>query len=518
MAEASILFPVVAPAGETEFRAARVALWPERDGKDRFANAPGIINANELLTQARFTEPTGNRDRGVLVDIDMNGVSGGSFALAMAIADKQARFGPSQDSGKIVATGVLIDRQNGAIGRVEDFPAKLAEVLQLADGAGQSLTFAFPVANAGEITAAAHEQIARLAAVNKLNLLPCRHVDDAKRLWNAPAADELEPPAVDNEAAAEGNGWLVRRWLHLLAGGAALLVSAAVAWFGYFAPIMARAPCEDAADALQGDGADAPRQKRALAVTICRQALVARPNDSRLHFLLGQAYAANANGVLDDNALAEFRMAANGGDMDAAAVLGRALWLSGNPAETAAAHRWLALAAAAGHLAPQRTLALQALLSGDRPAARRALAATFTNTSDDGEYVEARPVNGRSPQSPGPLGLQVSLDQPQTIYSVGATAQLRLTLARPAGLKLWLVTQDGSFQTFGIKSEGGNVWTASVPLPVSGKFQLVVMAKAVAAPAPDDESLARSLSDETAIAGASLLEDRWITLSVGPLG
>lgn len=321
----TVLFPM---EGTSELTALHVELAPAFDQIARFASAPHLPEAVDILMDARVVDPAATRADGVQVTVERSGFAGKSYGLSLAIADKQMRFG-SDWPGVVVATGVIAPRGRGGVAGIDGFAAKVNAVISHSVSAPTPVAFAFPRANWDAADADVRAALEAAEVDGRLTLVRCTSISDAQRLWRTPG------PA--------------RRplWAVLLA--AMLLLMGGVAAWQYVSLTDVRA-CRASVQAMPDH--DAPPAMLAATIASCERAARRLPDDGHLAFQIGQLRA------LDDNerlAAAAWKRAAELGDADGMASYGRWLWQSDtapgrspDPASVDRALLWLKGAAAAG--------------------------------------------------------------------------------------------------------------------------------------------------------------------------
>ncbi|MCP4702161.1 MAG: DUF4384 domain-containing protein [Gammaproteobacteria bacterium] len=181
-----VLFPAVKGPGQG--RLLRVAVFPRGDGHRHLLRCgpkakPREMEIEKLLSGVRFQEKEQVSERPVSVNFEGNGeVTGASYTLALAVADRSARFCANLAKlPPLIATGV-VDANDLSIRCVDDFPEKL-RLIRDALGRGEvkrESLFLYPAAN-GENA----EDAKKLAELKKsgLQLRPLRHLDDIGELW-----------------------------------------------------------------------------------------------------------------------------------------------------------------------------------------------------------------------------------------------------------------------------------------------------------------------------------------------
>lgn len=322
-------FPIVAPDGVDM---ATLAVEPMQDeGSDRFVRSPQMRSETvaEILIDARAIDRAG-RMAPVWVTCDRSRFDGGSFGLALALADRRARLGGG--FAPLVATGAIAPGGRGTLAAITDFDAKCAKVADHARASGQAWDFAFPRANLDAAGPETRQVLAEAEAAGTLRLHPADHLADLAHLWGA---GRLRPTTLKRAALA----------------GLALAVALGL---GFIA--LRDDPGESCEARAAAIDPERPGAQVAPLLDACTRALAADPGNARLRFLTGQAHALNGSDAL---AGAEWRKAAEGGDVDGMAAYGRWLWL-GNPqdqARIAKAYRWLVRAADAGSATAAEDLA-----------------------------------------------------------------------------------------------------------------------------------------------------------------
>ncbi|WP_448661515.1 hypothetical protein ACG3SL_12715 [Sphingomonas sp. CJ20] len=311
-AVAEIAFPIVV-LGEAVLTEVRVERMPALDREERFAVGQQRGDALDILTDARADEADERRLDGVMVRFLRRDFSGMSFGLALALADKRARY--AAPPGRVIATGRLPCGGRGALAPVEGFDAKVRCVLASLDADGPPLVFAC----AGENLRAALETTrASLAAAEKSGKIFVRAAEqlaELSDLWGSAERDGVAQPS------SRG----LRTW-QVLAGAAAtgLLLIAGMGWWQSARDAPLRA-CEAALEAIEAEAAR-DRTGIAAAVERCGAAAAATPKSGRALFLAAQSHALNGG---DRLASAYWKRAALAGDRDGLAAHGRDLWLSG---------------------------------------------------------------------------------------------------------------------------------------------------------------------------------------------
>jgi len=304
------------------------------ENPDRFCAGHGRVDALNMLREARVHETPERRSDGVLLHFDAaSDFQGRSCALALGIVDKLLRYAeapvPRTD---IIATGDLPRGQRGKVARIDDFDRKVRAIVVASQAAADPLVFVFPNANRQDLSAEALAGLDDEVRAGRLKLVGVDHLSDARWLWS-------------------GRPGLSSRALTIAGIAATLIVAIAIGSMGVLAQ-RPRNRCEDAFAALKSN--QSPEYVRR-AVTVCAAAAEQVPQDGRVRFLAGQAYAINGGGPL---AWSEWEAAADLGDPDGLASWGRRLWLSApdDPKVVAKAIGYLERGAASGSAAAAKTL------------------------------------------------------------------------------------------------------------------------------------------------------------------
>jgi hypothetical protein len=148
-----------------------------------------------ILEQARFGEhqPWVNMD--VVVHFTNPDFDGLSFGLALALADKRARYGSVGRAGRLVATGVV--GPQGVVEAVEAFAVKLTcmeQVLTAGD------LFIYPARNVSQAEAQVQEALGRLRS-RGIVLRAVEYITDVRDLWNWALATSTTAPITPRGAA-----------------------------------------------------------------------------------------------------------------------------------------------------------------------------------------------------------------------------------------------------------------------------------------------------------------------------
>jgi hypothetical protein len=176
--EAIVEFPVV--GGQvSSMNHARVMAYCDSQG--RVVSVPSSRNhaerAKVVIDDARYGEHRPRVDLDVVVHFARNDFDGLSFGLALALADKRARYGVAEPTGRIVATGTI--EPLGQVAEVEGFSIKLACVeRELTPGD----LFIYPARNVPRTDALVLEVLQRLQH-RGIVLRAVEHIGQLSDLW-----------------------------------------------------------------------------------------------------------------------------------------------------------------------------------------------------------------------------------------------------------------------------------------------------------------------------------------------
>jgi TPR repeat protein len=307
---AEIEFPIVV-LGEAMLTGVRVERMPALDREERFAVGQQRDEALDILSDARADEASERRLEGVMVRFLRRDFSGASFGLALALADKRARY--AAPAGRMIATGSLPCGGRGALAAVDGFDAKVRCVLSGLEGVGPPPVFACAGANLRAASESTRTALAEAEKSGRIVVRAVEQVGDLADLWGGANPGSASPTGA----------W--RTWRALAGGGLAiLLVAAGLGWWqaSQGAPLRA---CEAALEAIEAEAAR-DRAGIATAVDRCGAAAAAMPRSGRALFLAAQSHALNGG---DRLASAYWKRAALAGDREGLAAHGRDLWLSG---------------------------------------------------------------------------------------------------------------------------------------------------------------------------------------------
>ncbi len=128
--EAAIEFPTAGVTGGLSWVKVRAYLTSHGDRKS-CSYSDRTTEIKQILGHARDGEDLETVQIDVVIRFSDPDFDGRSYGLALALADKRARFGERGPFERIIATGVLSNQ--GVISRVDAFPQKLALVLESLD-------------------------------------------------------------------------------------------------------------------------------------------------------------------------------------------------------------------------------------------------------------------------------------------------------------------------------------------------------------------------------------------------
>jgi hypothetical protein len=137
------------------------------------------VRAKLIIDDARYGEDKPTVDMDVVVHFAKNNFDGDSFGLALALADKLARYGAVRQTGRVVATGVV--GPQGEVTAVGAFFAKVAyleQILQAGD------LFVYPTHNAATIVCEALQRLQN----NGVVLRAVEHLEQLGDLWHSEVA------------------------------------------------------------------------------------------------------------------------------------------------------------------------------------------------------------------------------------------------------------------------------------------------------------------------------------------
>lgn len=177
MREAKVLFPLKEAGVGCTMNRLSVQAYPDSPSGKTCCVAGNSDEVKRLLGYIRYGEGIDTVDLSVVVHFDSQDFSEDSFGLALAVADKRARYG-CDDQQAIVATGVIGVR--GAVTGVESFADKVALAV---DTLVPGDLFLFPSENRGD----APEGLAALGAKG-VAWRAAAFLDELSDLWGASPA------------------------------------------------------------------------------------------------------------------------------------------------------------------------------------------------------------------------------------------------------------------------------------------------------------------------------------------
>lgn len=200
-----VLFPIVG-RGEASLATVRC---DGLDPKDYPAGRALVLARDEreierILADSRSCEPTGAEiARPIWVRFIPQQFSGRSYGLALALADKLARYCRQEEpqDRRVFATGIVVEDGSGRIGGVEAFDGKLAVIAREARSGDVVVV---PQANLDHASCDAREMLARFEKTGVV----CRgadHLDQLGDLHGASTAD-LRVTASPAETSGMGRG------------------------------------------------------------------------------------------------------------------------------------------------------------------------------------------------------------------------------------------------------------------------------------------------------------------------
>lgn len=115
MREAHVWFPLTVAGSRCKLNRVEVAAYPQSHRGRKSCPSGKSGEVKQLLGYARHGEGIEAVEMDVVVHMDDLDFAEGSFGLALAIADKLARFGANANAQEIVATGI-VGNQGGCPG------------------------------------------------------------------------------------------------------------------------------------------------------------------------------------------------------------------------------------------------------------------------------------------------------------------------------------------------------------------------------------------------------------------
>ncbi|MDG4594472.1 MAG: hypothetical protein P9F75_02050 [Candidatus Contendobacter sp.] len=185
--EATIEFPAAGVGGDLLRVTVKAYLTSHHDVKScSYSNR--LAEIKEILGHARAGEDLATIRTDVVIGFSDPDFAGHSHGLALALADKRARFGARGPFERIIATGVL--SKPGLVSQVDAFPQKLALVSATLD---QESLFVFPRENLD-----ANPGLLERMVVGQGMLRAVAQFDKLRDLWREdPNASAPENPGAD---------------------------------------------------------------------------------------------------------------------------------------------------------------------------------------------------------------------------------------------------------------------------------------------------------------------------------
>lgn len=182
---AKVEFPIAGPLPSLN----RVEVIAYPDKQDGRVSCPGksTLGIKKLIGYSRYDEDDIDKiEIDVVVRFDRSEFEGQSYGLALALADKQARWSNVTQFNRIIATGVL--EEQGGVTRVDGFAAKIALLKPIPN---QQMLFVFPKQNLDDDPTA----MERLSDKN-IFFRPISHLIELRDLWQG-----------DKTTATPKTGW-----------------------------------------------------------------------------------------------------------------------------------------------------------------------------------------------------------------------------------------------------------------------------------------------------------------------
>ncbi|MEI9992967.1 MAG: DUF4384 domain-containing protein [Rhizomicrobium sp.] len=149
--------------------------------------APGLPQAQDILLDARADERPSTMELGVQVVAEKRDFSGDSFGLALAVADKLARFGRTYPGRRIYATGAIARGGRGMLAPVAGFDAKAVGILDhVAAYQIQDAIFLFAQDNLPQLSEQTRALLDAAYEDSGLECMPLMRLSDCSRLWRQP--------------------------------------------------------------------------------------------------------------------------------------------------------------------------------------------------------------------------------------------------------------------------------------------------------------------------------------------
>lgn len=170
----TVSFPCVSANGKGKL--VSVSCFQSQELRSTIKVVSGISDdvAEKIIGAARHSEHDSRIAQGVIALFDVQVFTGESFGLALAVADKLARYEEYVGSRKIYATGCVPIDQSGSVTAVQDFEYKLDIMLQeeVSDG-----IFFCPRGNLKDISEMGHDSVKHLESLG-MTFVPIRHCEE----------------------------------------------------------------------------------------------------------------------------------------------------------------------------------------------------------------------------------------------------------------------------------------------------------------------------------------------------
>lgn len=204
-----VLFPVVSALAEyaNDIGCVRCTSYVPQSRPDNYSLVIGLIGparANlyyQVIQDARTGED--DPDRAFLYThsrIDPNDVNGSSFGLAVAIADRSARYGFSAKLAgrQVIATGTIETGGQGAVTAIDGFEAKV-RLLEREAAAGAM--FVFPAANLERADEDTRQRLERASGSGRFSWKAITHVAELDDFFGREDEEQKSPPAQPTSAS-----------------------------------------------------------------------------------------------------------------------------------------------------------------------------------------------------------------------------------------------------------------------------------------------------------------------------
>jgi hypothetical protein len=184
MQQSEVFFPTCGPA--PRMNRVQVVAYPDRrNGMRSCASDSKLAQIKRLLSYSRDGEGIESLDTDVVIRLDDDDFDGQSFGLALALADKCARFAASTGSDPILcATGLITHK--GKIGAVDRFPDKISLATELLP---KNSVFIYPSANHSD-----DEAGLRYMEKNGIRLVGAEDLSELIQLWERPGRSMTSAP------------------------------------------------------------------------------------------------------------------------------------------------------------------------------------------------------------------------------------------------------------------------------------------------------------------------------------